>query len=85
MRLWAKKGNHQEWAEAAIRKNAVEHGGRVVGNPTCMVRTFDDGEHTVLGAEGGWWQEFMSVHGKDWRGPVNDEDGSVEDLLSDCL
>jgi hypothetical protein len=82
MSLWAKSGDHQKWAEAAIRTNAKDHGGKVAGGPTCLLRTFATGLHTVLGAEGPWWNEFMSVHGKDWSGPVEDDGRELEDLIS---
>jgi hypothetical protein len=85
MSLWAKQGEHQGWVEAAIRINAKDNGGKVLGNPTCLVRTFKTGLHTVLGAEGKWWHEHMAVHGKDWSGPVDDQGRELEDLLSSSI
>lgn len=82
MSLWARDGDHRKWVETAIAANATEHGGKVVGDPTCVLREFKNGRHTVLGAEGRWWQDFMSVHGTGWNGPVEDDDRDLEDLLS---
>ena len=82
MSLWAKDGDHQRWVASAIARNAREHGGKVAGDPTCVLRTFAKGIHTVLGADGSWWLEFMSVHGKDWNGPVEDDGRELEDLIS---
>lgn len=82
MSLWGRPGNYVQWGESAIARNAAEHGGKAIGDPTCVLRSYRDEPLTVLGAEGPWWREFMSVHGKDWNGPFEDNGREMEDWIS---
>ena len=82
MSLWGRSGDHVQWVESAIEKNAGAHRGKAVGDPTCVVRSHRGEPFTLLGAEGQWWLDFMSVHGKDWNGPFEDNAREMEDWIS---
>ena len=78
MLMWSKPGSHLPELERALDQNAREHSGRALGEPNAFIRDYTSGPITVLCAKGGWWTEYMRVHGKDWKGPVEADEGFLE-------
>jgi hypothetical protein len=59
--IWTRSGDHRSEGEALIAKNAKEN-GRLVGNPSVIVRKYPAGTFTVLAADSEWWNDEMKFH-----------------------
>jgi len=78
--VWLRLGDHRAEMDRAIARCASENGGKTVGDPSVRARADSTGqEFTGLEASGGWWLDFMRVHGTDWLGPVPAD--KVRDVL----
>jgi hypothetical protein len=78
--VWIRVGDHKAEAEQMIQQNARDHRGKVIGDPTVLVRTGKLGAVTVLSASGHWWHEHLAVRTA-WGIAHPDNDDVVSQLV----
>jgi hypothetical protein len=76
--LWVRRGDHRQDGERLITK-CIRENGRLVGEPTVLLREYPKGIATVLSAAGDWWWDEMLLH-PEW-GDALDDNGAILTIL----